>query len=118
MLLATPLWANDICFTEDQGKQMIIEIEKGRMCETQVILLEAGQKELIQQNGLLNKQVKMEKSKFEETVLQLETERTICAEKDKARLEEIKAAGKPQWTMLFGGFGAGALLIGALVLLL
>lgn len=118
MLLATPLWANDICFTEDQGKQMIVEIEKGRMCEMQAILLEAGQKELIRQNGLLNKQVEMEKSKFEETVLQLETERTICAEKDKARLEEIKAAGKPQWTMLFGGFGAGALLIGALVLLL
>lgn len=97
---------------------MIIEIEKGRMCETQVILLEAGQKELIQQNGLLNKQVKMEKSKFEETVLQLETERAICAEKDKARLGEIKDAGKTKWGQLFGAFGVGAVAVGLLIILL
>jgi hypothetical protein len=57
-------------------------------------------------------------TKFDETVKQLEAERKIAEEKDKARIEEIKQAGKPQWTMLFGGFGAGALLVGALILLL
>lgn len=118
MLLATPLWANDICFTEDQGKQIIVEIEKGRMCEAQVSLLEAGQKELIQQNGLLNKQIEIEKNKFGETVLQLETERTICIEKDKARLSEIKDAGKTKWGQLFGAFGVGAVAVGLMILLL
>lgn len=117
LLLATPLWANDICFTEDQGKQIVVEIEKGRMCEKEVILLEGAQKELIGQNTILKKQVSIEQDKFGEAVSQLETERTICVEKDKARISEIKDAGKIKWGQLFGAFGAGVVAVGLMILL-
>jgi len=118
MLWATPLLANEVCFTESDASKIVVELEKGRICEQQVVQYEVSVKELSVQIESLKTQVETMSKKFDETMKQLETERKIASEKDKARLEEIKAAGKPQWTMLFGGFGAGALLIGALVLLL
>lgn len=118
MLWATPLLANDVCFTQEQASGIVVELERGRICEQQVIQYEASVKELSIQIESLKTQVETMSKKFDETLKQLETERKIADEKDKARLEEIKTAGKPQWTMLFGGFGAGALLVGALVLFL
>lgn len=118
MLWVTPSQANDVCFTEADASKIVVELEKGRICEQQVVQYEVSVKELSIQIESLKTQVETMSKKFDETMKQLETERKIASEKDKARLEEIKAAGKPQWTMLFGGFGAGALLIGALVLLL
>ena len=118
MLWATPLLANDVCFSEADASKIVVELEKGRICEQQVVQYEVSVKELSIQIESLKTQVETMSKKFDETMKQLETERKIASEKDKARLEEIKAAGKPQWTMLFGGFGAGALLVGALILLL
>ena len=118
MLWVTPSQANEVCFTESDASKIVVELEKGRICEQQVVQYEVSVKELSIQIESLKTQVETMSKKFDETMKQLESERKIASEKDKARLEEIKTAGKPQWTMLFGGFGAGALLIGALVLLL
>jgi predicted RNase H-like nuclease (RuvC/YqgF family) len=118
MLWATPLQANDVCFSEGDASKIVVELERGRFCEQQVVQYEVSVRELSIQIESLKTQVETMSKKFDETLKQLEAERKIADEKDKARLEEIKAAGKPQWTMLFGGFGTGALLIGALVLLL
>ena len=118
IIWATPLLANEVCFSEADASKIVVELEKGRICEQQVVQYEVSVKELSIQIESLKTQVETMSKKFDETMKQLETERKIASEKDKARLEEIKTAGKPQWTMLFGGFGAGALLIGALVLLL
>ena len=118
IIWVTPLWANDICFTESDASKIVVELEKGRICEQEVIQYESSVRELSIQIESLKTQVDTMSKKFDETLKQLEAERKIADEKDKARLEEIKTAGKPQWTMLFGGFGAGAILVGALVLLL
>ena len=118
IIWATPSQANDVCFTEADASKIVVEIERGRICEQQVAQYEVSVKELSVQIESLKTQVDTMSKKFDETMKQLESERKIASEKDKARLEEIKAAGKPQWTMLFGGFGAGALLVGALILLL
>jgi vacuolar-type H+-ATPase subunit I/STV1 len=118
IIWATPLLANDVCFSEADAGKIVVELERGRFCEQQVVQYEVSVKELSIQIESLKTQVDTMSKKFDETLKQLDTERKIADEKDKARLEEIKAAGKPQWTMLFGGFGTGALLIGALVLLL
>jgi len=118
MLWATPLQANDVCFSEADASKIVVELERGRFCERELVQYEVSVRELSIQIESLKTQVDTMSKKFDETMKQLDTERKIADEKDKARLEEIKTAGKPQWTMLFGGFGAGALLIGALVLLL
>ena len=118
IIWVTPSQANDVCFTETDASKIVVELETGRICEQQVVQYEVSVKELSVQIESLKTQVETMSKKFDETMKQLDTERKIADEKDKARLEEIKTAGKPQWTMLFGGFGAGALLIGALVLLL
>ena len=118
IIWATPLWASDICFTESDASKIVVELEKGRICEQEVIQYESSVKELSIQIESLKTQVESMNKKFDETVKLLESERKISEEKDKARLEEIRQAGKPQWMMLFGGFSAGAILVGALVLLL
>ena len=118
MLWATPLQANDVCFSEGDASKIVVELEKGRICEQEVIQYESSVKELSIQIESLKTQVESMNKKFDETVKLLESERKISEEKDKARLEEIRQAGKPQWMMLFGGFSAGAILVGALVLLL
>ena len=118
IIWATPLRANDICFTEPDASKIVVELEKGRICEQEVIQYESSVKELSIQIESLKTQVESMNKKFDETVKLLESERKISEEKDKARLEEIRQAGKPQWMMLFGGFSAGAILVGALVLLL
>ena len=118
IIWVTPLWANDICFTESDTSKIVVEPEKGRICEQEVIQYESSVKELSIQIESLKTQVESMNKKFDETVKLLESERKISEEKDKARLEEIRQAGKPQWMMLFGGFSAGAILVGALVLLL
>ena len=118
IILATHLSANDICFTEPDASKIVVELEKGRICEQEVIQYESSVKELSIQIESLKTQVESMNKKFDETVKLLESERKISEEKDKARLEEIRQAGKPQWMMLFGGFSAGAILVGALVLLL
>lgn len=97
---------------------MVVELEKGRLCDKQIVQYEGAMKELTDQIGQFKTQMEAINSKFDETLRQLESERKIAAEKDKARVEEIKQAGKTQWTMMFGGFSAGALLVGALVLFL
>ena len=118
IIWATPSQANDVCFTEANASKIVVELEKGRICEQQVVQYEVSVKELSVQIESLKTQVETMSKKFDETMKQLETERKIASEKDKARLEEIKAAGKPQWTMLFGGFGAGAVAAIVLILLL
>jgi peptidoglycan hydrolase CwlO-like protein len=118
LLSATPLLAGEVCFAEADASKMVVELERGRICEQQVVHYEKATQELTEQINLLQEQVNMMSKKFDETLKQLEVERKLAEEKDKARIEEIKQAGKPQWTMLFGGFSAGAVLIGALFLFL
>ena len=118
IIWVTPSQANEVCFTESDASKIVVELEKGRICEQQVVQYEVSVKELSIQIESLKTQVETMSKKFDETMKQLETERKIASEKDKARLEEIRQAGKPQWMMLFGGFSAGAILVGALVLLL
>ena len=118
IIWVTPSQANDVCFTEADASKIVVELEKGRICEQQVVQYEVSVKELSVQIESLKTQVDTMSKKFEETMKQLETERKIASEKDKARLEEIKTAGKPQWTMLFGGFGAGAVAAIVFILLL
>jgi len=118
IIWATPSQANDVCFTEADASKIVVELEKGRICEQQVVQYEVSVKELSIQIESLKTQVETMSKKFDETMKQLESERKIASEKDKARLEEIKTAGKPQWTMLFGGFGAGAVAAIVLILLL
>ena len=118
IIWATPLQANDVCFSEADAGKIVVELERGRFCEQEVVQYEVSVKELSIQIESLKTQVESMNKKFDETVKLLESERKISEEKDKARLEEIRQAGKPQWMMLFGGFSAGAILVGALVLLL
>jgi len=121
IILALPLsvQASDaICFSYNDAKTILVNLEKGKLCEQQIILYEQSEKELSVQIQELQKQVAAINEKFDATVKQLQIERKIAEEKDKARIQEIEEAGKTKWGQLFGSFGAGALLTIAAVLLL
>jgi len=118
MLWALPLWASEpICFTTDQVDLMVVKIEQGDMCKQQEPLYEQALTERDLQIDVLKKDTIIFNKKFEECSTQRQTESKIAEEKDKARVQEIKEAGKIQWSLLFGGFGAGAILVGLLVIL-
>ncbi len=121
IILALPLsvQASDIiCFSYNDAKTILVNLEKGKLCEQQIILYEQSEKELSVQIQELQKQVAVINEKFDATVKQLQIERKIAEEKDIARIQEIKEAGKTKWGQLFASFGAGALLTIAAVLLL
>ncbi len=121
MLLASPLLvqaSDTVCFTYNDAKTILIGLERGKLCEQQVILYEQSEKELAIQMQELKNQIAVLNEKFDATVKQLQIERKIAEEKDKARLQEIEEAGKTKWGQIFGSFGAGALLTIAAVLLL
>ena len=121
MLLASPLLvqaSDTVCFTYNDAKTILIGLERGKLCEQQVILYEQSEKELAIQMQELKNQIAVLNEKFDATVKQLQIERKIAEEKDKTRLQEIEEAGKTKWGQLFGSFGVGALLTIAAVLLL
>lgn len=123
MFLASPLsiqaQASDtVCFTYNDAKTILVGLERGKLCEQQVILYEQSEKELAIQMQELKNQIAVLNEKFDATVKQLQIERKIAEEKDKARLQEIEEAGKTKWGQLFGSFGAGAVVTIAAILLL
>lgn len=122
IILALPLSVqasdNIICFSYNDAKTILVNLEKGKLCEQQIILYEQSEKELSVQIQELQKQVAAINEKFDATVKQLQIERKIAEEKDIARIQEIKEAGKTKWGQLFGAFGVGAVAVGLMILLL
>lgn len=107
MLLASPLWAEDRCFSEEQVKEIIVGLEKGKICEVQVPLYDQALAEKDQQIEIATE---LGNKKFGECEAQRAAESAMCEAKDKARVQEIKDTGKTKWGQMFGAFGVGAVL--------
>ena len=119
LLYVTPIYAQqDICFSSDDSKRLVVELEKGRLLEQNIILLEKVNLELMKQNELLKDQVKLTDEKFKSAEALVTKNEELYNQKIKVLDDELIEAKKPRWKSLFISGGVGACIALLLVVLL
>jgi len=105
-----------VCFSVEDSKRLVVEIEKGRLLEKNIVLIEKSNEELIKQTELLKEQVNLLNDKFEAAEKLKDKNEEIYKQKEKVLNDELTEAKKPRWGSLFAAGGIGS--IATLVLLL
>jgi len=119
LLYVTPIYAQqDICFSSDDSKRLVVELEKGRLLEQNIILLEKANSELMKQTELLKEQVKLTDEKFKSAEALVIKNEELYNQKIKVLDDELTEAKKPRWKSLFISGGVGACIALLLVVLL
>jgi len=119
LLYVTPIYAQqDICFSSDDSKRLVVELEKGRLLEQNIILLEKANSELMKQTELLKEQVKLTDEKFKSAEALVTKNEELYNQKIKVLDDELIEAKKPRWKSLFISGGVGACIALLLVVLL
>jgi len=110
--------AQNICFSSDDSKRLVVELEKGRLLEQNIILLEKVNLELMKQNELLKDQVKLTDEKFKSAEALVIKNEELYNQKIKVLDDELTEAKKPRWKSMFISGGVGACIALLLVVLL
>ena len=119
LLYVTPIYAQqDICFSSDDSKRLVVELEKGRLLEQNIILLEKANSELMKQTELLKEQVKLTDEKFKSAEALVIKNEELYNQKIKVLDDELIEAKKPRCKSLFISGGVGACIALLLVVLL
>lgn len=120
MLWGTSLCAEaeEVCFSEEQAKGILINLEKGKICEKQIIIYNDAISERDSKIQLLQIKTEALEQKVTTIINKMATDKKIAEEMGKAHLAQIKSLQKPKWSMMFGSFGAGVMTSLVLVLLL
>ena len=119
LLYVTPIYAQqDICFSSDDSKRLVVELEKGRLLEQNIILLEKANSELMKQTELLKEQVILVDEKFKSAEALVIKNEELYNQKIKVLDDELNEAKKPRWKSLFISGGVGACIALLLVVLL
>jgi len=114
MPLGINLYASDFCFSRSDTQKLVVELEKGRLCEKQILLYDEGSKELQNQLFILKEELRLTDIKFKECTDSRATDKVVIDGQKK----QINEASKPKWSQLFGSFGVGAITTLILVILL
>ncbi len=110
--------AQNICFSSDDSKRLVVELEKGRLLEQNIILLEKANLELMKQTELLKEQVKLTDEKFKSAEALVIKNEELYNQKIKVLDDELTEAKKPRWKSMFISGGVGACIALLLVVLL
>lgn len=111
-------YAQNVCFSEEDSKRLVVELEKGRLLEQNIILLEKVNSELIKQTELLKEQVILVDEKFKSAEALLIKNDELYNQKIKVIDDELNEAKKPRWKAMFISGGVGALLTLLLIVVL
>lgn len=110
--------SQDICFSQDDGKKLVMELERGRLIEQNLILIEEQNKELMKQTEILKEQNKIYQEQFQAAYELIKKNEELYKLKTDALENDLKEAQKPRWGSLFGTYGLGAASAFLLLLLL
>ena len=115
-MVTTPAFA-DICFSNDEAADVVVKLEQGKLCESQIATLEKENELLEKQIELLNKKIDLQKQEVELSKQTIEQMKAISAEKDKSCDERVKQATPGFWKTVstYGFFTAVGLAIGLLL---
>lgn len=92
---------------------MVVEIEKGRLCEQQVPILVEIKTELEKQVSLMKEKEQVELGMYNECTNQLGINSSLL----KVSNDQLKEANKPKWSQLLGSWGVG-IVTGVLLIVL
>ena len=110
MFILIPLmsYSQDICFTQDDSKRLVVELERGRLLEKNIVLLEQQNQELLKQTEILKEQNKLLQEQFVACNDILKKNDELYKLKIKSLENDLSEAKKPRWGSLFSTFGLGA----------
>ena len=111
-------YSQDVCFSQDDSKKLVVELERGRLLEKNITLLEQQNEELIKQTNILKEQNKLYQEQFQMANDLMKKKDELYKLKTDTLENDLKEAKKPRWGSLFGTFGLGAASAFALLLLL
>lgn len=100
--------AQNICFTQEDSKRLVVELERGRLLEKNLLLLEDQNKELIKQTEILKEQNKLLQEQFITCNDLLKKNEDLYKLKIKSLENDLDEAKKPRWGSMFSTFGLGA----------
>lgn len=120
MFIMIPLmsYSQDVCFSQEDSKRLVVELERGRLLEKNVILLEQQTEELNKQTEILKKQNDLLREQFQIANDLIKKKDELYNVKIEALQNDLNEAKKPRWGSLFGTFGLGAASAFMLLLLL
>jgi len=108
---------DNVCFTEADASRLVVELEKGRIIQQNLDLLEKSNVELAKQNQLLSDQIKLTNEELASANNLLKTNEDLNNQKVKNLNDQLKQAEKTRWASLFESGGVGVL-VGVIVTLL
>lgn len=110
MLSIIPLISNaqNICFNQDDSKRLVVELERGRLLEKNIVLLEQQNQELLKQTEILKEQNKLLQEQFVACNDILKKNDELYKLKIKSLENDLSEAKKPRWGSMFSTFGLGA----------
>ena len=111
------LHAEDVCVSEDSAKRIVVDLEKGKINEEQVITLKAYNQEMEKQISLLKEVVKLKDDQIAKNEELIGQQKQLMEYQVQACEEKVKSA-KPSFfdglIKIIGGVGIG-ILIGVLL---
>lgn len=111
MLILIPVisYSQDICFSQDDSKKIVVELERGRLLEKNIQLLEQENNELIKQTNLLKEQNKLILEQYQACNDLLKKNEDIYKLKIQALENDLTDMKKDKRKSMLGSFGVGAL---------
>lgn len=109
--------AEDVCVSEESAKRMVVELEKGRVNEEQLIVLKAYNSELEKQISLMKDVVKLKDDQIKKNEEMIKQQKQLMEYQEQACEEKVKNA-KPSFfdglIKVLGGVAIG-IIIGVLL---
>lgn len=109
----TKVYADEICFTEEQAKKLVYELEQGKIAQDQVVLYKQENSELENQVKLLKEinDLKDQQLKIDEKTIQQYKDLIDFQKKSYEQIvKELKPSPVKQFLNNFGFMGVGLLL--------
>lgn len=108
------LHAEDVCVSEDSAKRIVVDLEKGKINEEQVITLRANNQEMEKQISLLREVVQLKDDQIAKNEELIGQQKQLMEYQVQACEEKVKNA-KPDLLdgliKIIGGVGIGVLIV-------
>jgi pyruvate-formate lyase-activating enzyme len=112
ILIPSLLRAEDVCVSEESAKRVVVDIEKGKVNEEQIVTLKAYNLELEKQVSLMKEVVKLKDDQIKKNEEMIEQQKKLMEYQAQACEERVKNA-KPGifdgLIKIIGGVGIGVI---------
>ena len=108
----------NVCFSSEDTKKLVVELEKCKIVEKNIVVYYNSNVELSKQIDLLKQEIDLLNQKYQVASDLEKKNEEIYAQKIKVYETDLKNAEKPRWGSLLGSFGLGSIVTGIVILIL